>query len=596
VSDYREFQDGEVVPGTRYRVQRLIGAGGMGRVYEVEHVELGKRFVLKALQRELSRREDLVARLRNEWRALARLEHPNIVNVTDAGTSENGVPFYVMERLEGETLAQVLHRYRRLLPQHALPIAAGILEGLHAAHQIGVVHRDVKPPNIFLTGPTTVKVLDFGIAKIKDAKDVITARGLAVGTPRYMSPEQAQGTAVDARSDIYATGLMLFEMVSGVGPFDDAKDHNELLLAHLGRKAPLLSSISVVAPELDAIVAGMLAKDPRERPGNAQKVAETLRALSQRYANYVGTDAPTLSQPTPRPRSSEPPTRVDDPRRALSAGPGPAPAPTRPDGIAGARRAEGDTTTAQPAFEIATTLAQPLLSVGAGHTQRLPDAPVATPSLYGPETLVDPVTQAPTAIPAPAPVSERTERLLALPHDAAGVALTDAGPTRTAVPLAEAPNLTPPPVVPSVSLPPPPPRASQAGKWLALTGVGVVALSAAAWFLRPSSRAVAPVSPAPVVAAANADEPAKPPSPAEEPATPVPLEQAKAVEEPVPPTVPAVAPPSAASTEPAAPASAHFDSKKAPGTAAAPASSAVAGAPRQAAKPKARVEMPSSGL
>ena len=267
VSDFREFQDGELVPGTRYRVTRLIGAGGMGRVYEVEHVELGKRFVLKALQRELSRREDLVARLRNEWRALARLEHPNIVNVTDAGTSDNGVPFYVMERLEGETLAAVLHRYRRLLPQPALAIAAGILEGLHAAHQIGVVHRDVKPPNIFLTAPTSVKILDFGIAKIRDAKDVITARGLAVGTPRYMSPEQAQGTAVDARSDIYATGLMLFEMVSGVGPFDDARDHNELLLAHLGRKAPLLSSVSVVAPELDAIVAGMLAKDPRERRG-----------------------------------------------------------------------------------------------------------------------------------------------------------------------------------------------------------------------------------------------------------------------------------------------------------------------------------------
>ena len=141
----------------RYRVARLIGAGGMGRVYEVEHIELGKRFVLKALLRELSRRDDLVARIRNEWRALARLEHPNIVNVTDAGTSDNGVPFYVMERLEGETLAALLHRQRRLLPQHALAIAAGILEGLHAAHQIGVVHRDVKPPNIFLTTPTTVK-------------------------------------------------------------------------------------------------------------------------------------------------------------------------------------------------------------------------------------------------------------------------------------------------------------------------------------------------------------------------------------------------------------------------------------------------------
>ena len=402
VSDFREFQDGELVPGTRYRVARLIGAGGMGRVYEVEHVELGKRFVLKALQRELSRREDLVARLRNEWRALARLEHPNIVNVTDAGTSDNEVPFYVMERLEGETLSALLHRQRRLVPQQALAIAAGILDGLHAAHQIGVVHRDVKPPNIFLTAPTTVKVLDFGIAKIKDAKDVITARGLAVGTPRYMSPEQAHGSPVDARSDIYATGLMLFEMVSGVGPFDDARDHNELLLAHLGRKAPLLSSISVVAPELDAIVAGMLAKDPRERPASARQVADTLRALGQRYAHYVATEAPTVN--APRAPLSEPPTRVEGQRRAGSA----APPATRPDGLAAfGRQGGGDTTQVQPAFEIATTAAHALPNV----TQRLPDAAVS--GLYGPDTLVDPLTKAPTVVPQPA--AERTELLLAGP-------------------------------------------------------------------------------------------------------------------------------------------------------------------------------------
>ncbi|HEX2876975.1 MAG TPA: protein kinase [Polyangiaceae bacterium] len=538
MSDFREFQDGEVVPGTRYRVTRLIGAGGMGRVYEVEHVELGKRFVLKALQRELSRREDLVARLRNEWRALARLEHPNIVNVTDAGTSENGVPFYVMERLEGETLSALLHRQRRLVPQQALAIAAGILDGLHAAHQIGVVHRDVKPPNIFLTAPTKVKVLDFGIAKIKDAKDVITARGLAVGTPRYMSPEQAQGSGVDPRSDIYATGLMLFEMVSGVGPFDDARDHNELLLAHLGRPAPPLSSISVVAPELDAVVAAMLAKDPRERPPSARHIADTLRAMSQRYALYPATEAPTVN--VPRTPVSEPPTRVEGRRRAAATtGGGPA---TRPDGVAAHGRAEGDTTTVQPAFEIATT-AHSLPN--ANVTLRLPDAPgpasAPVPTFHGPDTLIDPLTKAPTGVPAPA--QERTEMLLSAPH-APGVTLPlDAGPTRTAVPLAEAPNLTPPPVVPTPSLPPPRPRAGRAFIFGAVA-VAALLLVAGVLVLRreqpvPSAAQPSPEPATPAVAAAAA-------VPAPPPALPV---------APTPPlsAPPELAPVAAPSASPAAP-------------------------------------------
>ncbi len=188
MTEFREFQDGEVIAGTRYRVLSLIGVGGMGSVYEVEHIELGKRFVLKALLRELSRRDDLVQRLRNEWRALARLQHANIVNVTDAGTSANGVPFYVMERLDGDTLAAVLRQKRRLHVLEAVNIAASVLEALSAAHDIGVIHRDVKPANVFIVNGGGVKLLDFGIAKIADATSVVTARGLAVGTPRYMSP------------------------------------------------------------------------------------------------------------------------------------------------------------------------------------------------------------------------------------------------------------------------------------------------------------------------------------------------------------------------------------------------------------------------
>jgi eukaryotic-like serine/threonine-protein kinase len=591
VSDYREFQDGEVVPGTRYRVTRLIGTGGMGRVYEVEHQELGKRFVLKALLRELSRREDLVMRLRNEWRALARLEHPNIVGVTDAGNSDNGVPFYVMERLEGETLSALLHRQRRLLPQQALTITAGILSGLHAAHQIGVVHRDVKPPNIFVTTAGAIKVLDFGIAKIKDANGVITARGIAVGTPRYMSPEQAQGSPVDARSDIYSTGLMLFEMLSGVGPFDDAKDHNELLLAHLGQPAPLLSSICVVAPELDAMVAAMLAKDPRERPGSAHQVALALLELGKRYASFVATDAPTVNV-TPRPGApAEPTTRLEGIRRPSQ----PAPA-TRPEAPAARGRDPETVTTVQPALEVATTAAQVLLPVAAGGTLRLTDAAPLTPGTYhGPDTLVDPLTRAPTAVPEAAP--ERTELLLAQPLAPGARAATDPGPTRTAVPLVE-PNLTPPPVVPAGSLAArraaPPKRL---WPWFVAAGVAVGALGGATWLWRGRGSAVA-VSTSPGAAArslsvsslagseleapAPSPPPATPPSPSDEVAAPT--------------TARSAPPPAAASPAPSAVTQRNESKNSALEKQPHPAPPTPSGATGKRDRPRAAASMPGSGL
>jgi eukaryotic-like serine/threonine-protein kinase len=299
-----EFVKGQPIPGTRYRVLDLVGVGGMGSVYEVEHLELGKRFVLKALLSDLALREDLVARLRNEQRALGRLEHPNIVAVTDAGATSGNVPYFVMERLDGETLAQRLRRVRRLSPVEALRTANGVLEGLTAAHEIGVVHRDIKPPNIFLAGGSRPKILDFGVAKIADARGAITARGVAVGTPRYMSPEQASGESVDGRSDLYAVGLILFEMITGAGPFDDARDANEMLLAHLGRVPARLSARAPnITPELDGLVASLLAKDPDSRPPNARTAAARVRSVERAYGASVVADAPTpfASEPPPPP-------------------------------------------------------------------------------------------------------------------------------------------------------------------------------------------------------------------------------------------------------------------------------------------------------
>jgi serine/threonine-protein kinase len=301
-----QFETGAIVPGTHYRVISMLGAGGMGSVYEVEHIGLGKRFVLKALLASLSGRDDLALRLRNEQRALGRLEHPNIVGVTDAGVASTGVPYFVMERLEGETLGDSIRRRKQLPIVDALEIAAYILDGLAAAHEIGVVHRDVKPQNVFLVRGTFAKILDFGVAKMKDAENVITRRGIAVGTPRYMSPEQASGDAVDGRSDIYAVGLVLFECIAGYGPFDGSRDANELLLAHLGERPPLLSSVRPgITGELDQLVERLLAKNPAYRPPSAQAAAAELRDIARRLRADTSGTLPRMQLEDPNGQSDQ---------------------------------------------------------------------------------------------------------------------------------------------------------------------------------------------------------------------------------------------------------------------------------------------------
>jgi len=476
LTEFREFQDGEDIAGTRYRVLSLIGVGGMGSVYEVEHTELGKRFVLKALLRELSRRDDLVQRLRNEWRALARLQHANIVNVTDAGTSGGGVPFYVMERLDGDTLASLLRRKRRLHVLEAVNIAASVLEALSAAHEIGIIHRDVKPANVFIVKGGGVKLLDFGIAKIADASGVVTARGLAVGTPRYMSPEQARGERVDGRSDVYASALILFEMIAGVGPFDDARDSNQLLLAHLARKAPPLSSlVAGVSPELEQILASMLAKDCRQRPAHAREAAERLRSFARRQRS-----APTTGATTTQAAYGAPTVPAGD--------------TIRPD----------DTLTQR--ISLSPTSTQATLAVTAGDAFSISSVPNTTfeslPSFDGTTTLqmsIAPThTQSSVSQPnASAPESpERTEMLGEVPVP------LEPPDTRTHVPLPEQVrplSITPPPVVDtgrgeSSKVSP----WLRMGRWAGLAAAGLGLLIATGFVLRqaalPSDSANAPVT------------------------------------------------------------------------------------------------------
>lgn len=280
-----QFRPGALIAGTAYRVQELIGSGGMGNVYRVEHLELGKLFVLKALHRHLASRSDLVARMRNEWRALAKLNHPNIVQVTDAGTTGQGLPYYVMENLRGATVAQILDERGRLPLRAACSIMCDVLSGLFAAHQAGAIHRDIKPPNIFLVEDGTTKLLDFGIAKLRDqAARVVTAGGISIGTPRFMAPEQAEGTQVDGRVDIYASGLVLYHLLVGRGPFAHIRDPNELVMAHISLEPERADLVDAsVPPEMGDLLQRWLAKSPSNRPPTADIARRELLALVETF-------------------------------------------------------------------------------------------------------------------------------------------------------------------------------------------------------------------------------------------------------------------------------------------------------------------------
>jgi serine/threonine protein kinase len=306
----REYEDGETVPGTPYRVVTLMGAGGMGSVYIVEHVELGRRYVLKSLLRTLASRRDLIARMRNEWRSLGKLRHPNIVDVINAGVTTEDVPYYVMELLNGETVRDRLARHGTLPYDQAVRIAQATLLGLAAAHAIGVVHRDIKPANVFLTRDGGVKVLDFGIAQVRiQGSPKITQQGLAIGTPRYMSPEQAAGEKADARSDVYSVGLMLYEMLAGEGPFDDLDDITKQMLAHLHRPPRPLRNWVDLPEGLESIIERALAKKPEDRPRSAEYMAAELAPFAGDAAGRsASTRAPSV--PSSGPRSTPTPPGI----------------------------------------------------------------------------------------------------------------------------------------------------------------------------------------------------------------------------------------------------------------------------------------------
>jgi serine/threonine protein kinase len=244
---------GATVAG-KYRIRRVVGAGSMGIVCEAEHLEIGKRVAIKVIDAALAGMSDIALRFRQEARAASLVESHHIVQVFDAGADDKLGLYLVMEYLTGEDLAAVLSREKRLAAETAVRIGVQVARGLSKAHEAGVVHRDLKPANIFLTpredDEPLVKILDFGISKVIDASRgesrlKLTRAGTVVGTPQYMSPEQAQGFSVDEKTDVWALGLVLYEMLAGRPAYPELPTY-EAFIIHLVSSPP--DPLAKVAP------------------------------------------------------------------------------------------------------------------------------------------------------------------------------------------------------------------------------------------------------------------------------------------------------------------------------------------------------------
>ena len=280
---------GQVV-GEKYRLVRLLGAGGMGSVYEAEHLRLGRRYALKLLRHDAAARPRAALRFEREARLLSRLNHENIVSLLDVGHAD-GQPFLVLELIRGKTLRQELNEVGVRGLDRVLNVAVQVARGLGHAHAAGIVHRDLKPENVMLSahadGRLLVKVLDFGVARLNDdAGELVTNTGVALGTAAYMSPEQARGeSALDAAVDVFALGVIVYEALTGKRPYEGSS-YNETLYAILNKPHRSLAQHRPELPEaLSAVVERALAKSKAERHASVEAfVTELVRAAGPEFA------------------------------------------------------------------------------------------------------------------------------------------------------------------------------------------------------------------------------------------------------------------------------------------------------------------------
>lgn len=275
--------------GGRFLVLKKIGAGGMGAVYRARQEGMDRDVAVKVLLGDLAENETVLRRFTLEALAVSRLRHPNTIQIFDYGQTPQGNPYIAMELLEGQTLHDLLRKERPLPIRRALRIMSQVAASLAEAHEKGIVHRDLKPENIFLVpvsdNPDYVKVLDFGVAKLrdKDEKGTLTQAGSIFGTPRYMSPEQCSAQPVDGRSDLYALGVMLYEMITGEAPFSSDQPL-VLLLAHVNDPPPPPSGVSdkqVIPAEVEEFVLKLLAKAPEDRMQEATALSRLCHDLAE---------------------------------------------------------------------------------------------------------------------------------------------------------------------------------------------------------------------------------------------------------------------------------------------------------------------------
>jgi serine/threonine protein kinase len=270
--------------GGRYRVTALLGSGGMGAVYCAEHTALKKTVAVKVLNQQMASHREAALRFEREAMVSARIVHPNVVSATDSGRLPDGSLYLVLEYVAGRSLRELIDAETRLTIPRALAIGSQIAEALAAAHRADVVHRDLKPSNVMLlvedNQTEVVKVLDFGLARVagqSHSGEALTRTGSVFGTPEYMSPEQARGEIVDHRADLYALGVILYELLSGRQPFM-APELVAILIKHIQERPPPLPAD--IPEPIASYVMSLLDKEPNRRPGDARQVAKALRRLA----------------------------------------------------------------------------------------------------------------------------------------------------------------------------------------------------------------------------------------------------------------------------------------------------------------------------
>jgi eukaryotic-like serine/threonine-protein kinase len=393
----------------KYRIDSFISAGGMGSVYRAQHVMLGKTVAVKVIKNELVTSDEIVSRFQREARAASNLDHPNIVTVYDLGQTREGTLYIAMEFIDGPSLHDAIRRDGPMPAARAVDILRQVASALSAAHRRQIVHRDLKSHNLMLAtddeGRDLVKLVDFGIAKTFDESTQLTAAGYMMGTPHYMSPEQAAGQAVDHRTDIYSLGVILYEMLTGAVPFSD--ESLTSVLVKLATEVPPRPSLRrpdlVVPPALEAVAMRCLEKNPDDRYQSADEFATAIEHAGiddgiPREAVVVPAAGATLVRPPAIP------------------GRRPAPAPPVGDGVPAARPRSGLSMPGQIDRRVAVVLVV-IAAIGAAIASGVALSDDSTNADPGPSPSRPVATvPAPSATPAVPPAAEQAAERVGVPE------------------------------------------------------------------------------------------------------------------------------------------------------------------------------------